>query len=58
MQIAYIDDSGAEVSEGTLGPGQVYTPSTYVGAYWVVETSGGSCLAVVGVDGSGQATVT
>ena len=56
--IAYIDSSGAVVAVATVGPGGVYTAGTYVGAYWVVENSGGGCLAVVGVNGSGQATVT
>ena len=58
MQIAYIDDSGAEVGVGSIGPGQVYTAATSAGDYWVVENSGGGCLAVVDVGGSGTATVT
>jgi hypothetical protein len=33
-------------------------PGTSVGTYWVIRNSGGGCLAVVDVGGSGQATVT
>jgi hypothetical protein len=58
VQLAYIDDSGAVVGVGSISPGQVYTASTNVGDYWVVKNSGGGCLAVVDVGGSGTATVT
>ena len=58
IQIAGIDSSGAESGVSTLGPGEVYTANTAAGDYFVVENGGGSCLAVVDVGGSGQATVT
>jgi len=58
IQIAGIDSSGAESGVTTLGPGEVYTANTAAGDYFVVENGGGSCLAVVDVGGSGQATVT
>ena len=58
IQIAGIDSSGAEYGVTTLGPGEVYTANTAAGDYFVVENGGGSCLAVVDVGGSGQATVT
>ena len=58
VQIAGIDSSGAEYGVTTLGPGEVYTANTAAGDYFVVENGGGSCLAVVDVGGSGQATVT
>ena len=58
IQISGIDSSGAEYGVTTLGPGEVYTANTAAGDYFVVENGGGSCLAVVDVGGSGQATVT
>jgi serine/threonine protein kinase len=58
IQISGIDSSGAEYGVTTLGPGEVYTADTAAGDYFVVENGGGSCLAVVDVGGSGQATVT
>jgi eukaryotic-like serine/threonine-protein kinase len=58
VQIAVIEDGGGVAGVASLAPGGIYTAGTWVGAYWVVENSGGGCLAVVGVNGSGQATVT
>jgi hypothetical protein len=58
IAIAMIDASGTEIQEVTMGPGGNYTAGTAVGVYWVVENSGGGCLAVIDVGGSGQATVT
>ena len=57
VQIAMINAAGAVLPEATIASGGVYTAGTNVGDYWVVETSGGGCLAVVGVDGSGEAVV-
>jgi eukaryotic-like serine/threonine-protein kinase len=58
VQIAEIENGGGVAGVATLAPGGIYTAGTSVRSYWVVENSGGGCLAVVGVDGSGQATVT
>jgi hypothetical protein len=57
VQIASIDATGAVSSYATLIPGATLEVATHVGDYWVVENSGGGCLAVVGVNGGGQATV-
>jgi len=57
VQIAMINAAGAVLPEATIASGGVYTAGTNVGDYWVVETAGGGCLAVVGVDGSGEAVV-
>ena len=57
VQIAMIDTSGAVVPQATIEPGGVSGASASVGSYWVVENSGGGCLAVVEVEGGGQATV-
>jgi hypothetical protein len=58
IAVAVIDASGTVTQEVTLAQGGLYTAGTAVGTYWVVEKSGGGCLAVVDVGGSGQATVT
>jgi hypothetical protein len=57
VQISYIDPSGAIVNEATLVPGSSTGFTTYVGDYWVVQNSGGGCLAVVAIEGGGQAVV-
>jgi eukaryotic-like serine/threonine-protein kinase len=57
VEVASIDASGALTWEATLDPGQNFGASTFVGNYWVVERSGGGCLAVLDIDGGGQATV-
>jgi hypothetical protein len=58
VQIASIDTSGAVEPYATLVPGATYAVTTNVGAYWVVENSGGGCLAVVGINGGGEAVIT
>jgi eukaryotic-like serine/threonine-protein kinase len=58
VQIASIDTTGAVEWYATLIPGASAAVGTNVGAYWVVENSGGGCLAVVGVNGGGEAVIT
>lgn len=58
VQIASIDASGAVEPYATLTPGGTLGVGTNVGAYWVVENSGGGCVAVVGVNSAGQAVIT
>ena len=57
IQIAYIDSSGALVNEATLVAGSSGGYTTAVGDYWVIENSGGGCLAVIAINGGGQAVV-
>jgi hypothetical protein len=52
-----ISTSGALDFDATLSPGGQYAIGTYVGVYLVVEKSGGGCLAVFHVNGSGHVTV-
>ncbi|MGH3256035.1 MAG: protein kinase domain-containing protein [Streptosporangiaceae bacterium] len=52
-----ISTSGALVYDATLSPGGQYAIGTNVGAYLVVDKSGGGCLAVFHVNGSGQVTI-
>ena len=58
VQIDQISSSGAVAYYATLAPGVSYDVGTTVGAYWVVANSGGGCLAVFGINGSGHVTVT
>jgi hypothetical protein len=58
VAIASIDSSGAESWQSTISPGAEFSASANVGQYWVVQKSGGSCLAVLDIDGGGQATIT
>ena len=53
-----ISTSGSLIGDATLSPGQQFPDSTYAGVYFVVEKSGGGCLAVFRVTGSGQVTIT
>jgi eukaryotic-like serine/threonine-protein kinase len=58
IQVAAIDSSGAVEVQATIEPGGESGASASVGSYWVVENSGGGCLAVFEIEGAGQATVT
>ena len=53
-----IGTNGSLFSDATLSPGQQFSGSAYKGLYYVVEKSGGGCLAVFKVTGSGGVTVT
>ena len=57
LQLDEISASGALVYAATVAPGGSYGVGTNVGVYWVVESSGGGCLAVFGINGAGQVTV-
>jgi serine/threonine protein kinase len=58
VQIDEISTSGSPEYYETLAVGEGAEISTNVGAYWVVESSGGGCLAVFGVTGWGLVTIT
>jgi len=53
-----IGSSGGLFTDATLSPGEEYPGPGSVGLYYVVEKSGGGCLAVFHVNGSGQVTIT
>jgi eukaryotic-like serine/threonine-protein kinase len=57
LQIDEISASGSLEPTATLAPGVSYQAGTNIGAYWVVENSGGGCLAVFDINGAGQVTV-
>jgi hypothetical protein len=52
-----ITSSGGLISDATLSRGMQFPTPTYVGVYFVIYKSGGGCLAVFRVTGSGQVTV-
>jgi serine/threonine protein kinase len=58
VQVAAIDSSGAVEGQATIEPGGEFGTSASVGSYWVVENSGGGCVAVFEIEGGGQVTVT
>ncbi len=53
-----VGSSGGLINDATLSPGLSYPGDAYVGLYYVVENSGGGCLAVFHVTGGGQVTIT
>jgi eukaryotic-like serine/threonine-protein kinase len=53
-----VSSSGGLINDATLSPGLSYLANSYVGLYYVVENSGGGCLAVFKVTGGGQVTIT
>jgi hypothetical protein len=55
--VAEIDASGNAEAYGTITPGGTLTVGTNVGAYWMVENSGGGCLGKFGVNGGGEVIV-
>jgi hypothetical protein len=57
LQLAAISSSGAVVNSATLAPGVSFQTGTNVGAYWVIENSGGGCLVIYKIDGGGQVTI-
>lgn len=57
VRIATIDANGVVAPYADIDQGGTLSVSTNVGDYWVVEKSGGSCLAVFGIDGAGNVTV-
>ena len=53
-----IDSGGSLLWRSTIDPGAQFSTSADVGQYWVIKQSGASCLAVLDVDGGGQAVIT
>jgi hypothetical protein len=52
-----ISSSGGLVNDATLSHGEQFPTPTFVGVYFVIDKSGGGCLAVFRVTGSGQVTI-
>lgn len=57
IQIWLVDSGGAGVLKGTVGPGGSFGRTAATGQYWMVTNSGGGCLSVLRISGSGAATV-
>jgi hypothetical protein len=48
---------GKRVRYNVLGPGAAYTQPTYVGHYWLIATSSGQCLQIIGVNNQGHVMI-
>lgn len=57
VEVIWLDFSRGPVLYDTVAPGSSYRVNTYVGHYWEVAISGGPCLAVFDITGSGQISV-
>ncbi len=57
LSVYEIGSNGALDFAAGLASGASYQVVTNVGAYFVVENSGGGCLAIFGIDGAGQVVV-
>jgi eukaryotic-like serine/threonine-protein kinase len=53
----WLDFDGNRKLYVKLKPGGSQRMETYVGDYWLVADSSGSCIGVFGVTGNGQITV-
>ena len=58
VAVASIDSGGNVSWQSTISPDGEFSASADVGQYWEVAQSGGGCLAVLDVDGGGQAVIT
>lgn len=56
LEVDEISTGGSLEPVATLAPGVSYQAGTNVGAYWVIENSGGGCLAVFDINGAGSVT--
>ena len=57
LQLFWLDFDGNRKLYVTLKPGGSQRMETYVGDYWLIADSSGSCIGVFGVTGNGQITV-
>lgn len=57
IQIWFLNAGRASVLKSTVGPGGSFGQSATTGQYWLVAKSGGGCLSIVNISGSGSVTV-
>jgi eukaryotic-like serine/threonine-protein kinase len=57
VQVIWLGFSREPVLYDTVSPGGSYQVNTYVGHYWELAISGGSCLAVFDIGGTGQISI-
>jgi eukaryotic-like serine/threonine-protein kinase len=58
VDIIWLNFAGSRVLYAVLSPGTSYRVNTYVGHDWLIAGSGGGCLGVFGIDGSGDIVIT
>jgi molecular chaperone DnaK len=58
LQIIWLDYSGNRETYDTLDAGDTYNIDTYVGHAWMIADSSANCLAIFGINGGGQVTIT
>jgi serine/threonine protein kinase len=58
VDIIWLNFAGSRVLYAVLSPGTSYRVNTYVGHDWLIAGSGGGCLGVFGIDGSGDILIT
>ena len=57
IQVWYITSSGSGSLEGTVTPGNSFSPSAETGQDWMVANSGGGCMDIFTITGGGSVTV-
>ena len=57
VDIIWLNFAGGRVLYAVLSPGTSYRVNTYVGHDWLIAGSGGGCLGVFGIDGSGDIVI-
>jgi eukaryotic-like serine/threonine-protein kinase len=58
VDIIWLNFAGSRVLYAVLSPDTSYRVNTYVGHDWLIAGSGGGCLGVFGIDGSGDIVIT
>jgi eukaryotic-like serine/threonine-protein kinase len=57
IQIWFLGAGGAGVLKAAVGPGGSFGRGVSTGEYWMVAGSGGGCISIIAISGSGTATV-
>jgi len=57
VDIIWLNFAGSRVLYAVLSPDTSYRVNTYVGHDWLIAGSGGGCLGVFGIDGSGDIVI-
>jgi hypothetical protein len=56
IQVWYIASSGGGSSEGTVAPGDSFSPGVETRQDWMVTNSGGGCIGLFTITGGGGVT--
>ena len=58
VQITWLDFNGNRQVYDMLSSGSAFNVDTYIGHYWLIAGSGGGCLGIFGISGSGHIVIT